>query len=139
MVKNTSVRDCDSAVLALTCYNNLMLNQLILLISLAAFIVLVAMINLTTPAEVGPLGVLVIFTAIYAVVLGVATAIIFLFRRTMGKKNGMRKKDYCYAAVMAFGPIMLILMQSFGSISFFTVLLVAVFVLLGCFLVNKRL
>ena len=115
-----------------------MLNRIILLLSLAATIVLLAMLHLTNPTEVGPLGVLVIFTAIYLVVFGIATSIIFLFRRTMGR-NGMRRKDYYYAAVMAFGPIMALLMQSFGGMTLWTGSLVVAFVGLGCFLVNKRL
>ena len=41
-----------------------MVNRLIMLISLVASIVLVAMANFTNPAEVGPLGVLVFFTTI---------------------------------------------------------------------------
>ena len=120
------------------CYNILMINRLIILISLVASIVLVAMANFTNPTEVGPLGVLVFFTAIYAIVFGLATWIIWLFRKTMNKKQGMRKKDYYYGAIAAFGPIMMLLMQSFGSLSIFTVLLVGMFVFLGCFLVNRR-
>lgn len=116
-----------------------MLNRLILIISLAAVIVLTVMLNFTSPTEVGPLGVLVFFTSVYAIVLGVSVWIIWLFRRTMGKKQGMRKKDYCYGAIIAFGPIMMLLMQSFGTLSLFTVLLVGIFVFLGCFLVSKRL
>lgn len=120
------------------CYNRLMLNRLILLISLAAAVVLTVMLNFTNPTEVGPLGVLVFFTAVYAIVFGVATWVIWLFRRTMGKKRGMRKKDYCYGMIMAFGPIMMLLMQSFGTLSPFTVLLVGLFIFLGCFLVSRR-
>lgn len=115
-----------------------MLNRLILLICLVSTIVLVAMLNFTNPTDVGPLGVLVFFTAIYAVVFGLATWIIWLFRKTMGKRQGMRRKDYCYGMIMAFGPIMMLLMQSFGTLSVFTVLLVGIFVFLGCFLVSRR-
>lgn len=121
------------------CYNIVvMLNRLILLTSLVATTVLTVMLNFTNPTEVGPLGVLVFFTAIYAVVFGIAVWIIWLFRRTMGKKQGMRKKDYCYSAIMAFGPIMMLLMQSFGTLSLFTILLVGLFIFLGCFLVSRR-
>ena len=115
-----------------------MLNRLILLFSLAALIILMVMINLTTPAEAGPPGVLVFFTAVYGVVFGIITGIVFLFRKTMGKSN-LRRKDYCYVAVMSFGPIMMLLMQAFGSLSIATIGLTVVFIGLGCFLVNKRL
>ena len=115
-----------------------MLNSLILLISLVATIVLTAMLNFTNPSEVGPLGVLVFFTTIYAIVLGISTWIIRLYRKTMGKKQKMRTKDYCYSAIIAFGPIMVLLMKSFGTLSLFTILLVGIFIFLGCFLVSRR-
>ncbi len=51
----------------------------------------------------------------------------------------MGRKEYLYGVVIAFGPIMLMLAQSLGSISLLTVALTVIFVLLGCFLVSKRL
>ena len=121
-----------------SCYNQVMVNRLIILFSLVALIVIMVMLNLTSPAEIGPLGVLVFFTMIYIVVLGVATGLVALMRRVTGHKNGMRRKDYFFAAVIAFGPIMLLLVQSFGSFSLWTVGLTVMFVVLGCFLVSKR-
>lgn len=113
-----------------------MLNRLIMLISLVATVVILVMLNLTTPAAVGPLGVLVFFMMIYAAVFGLAVWILWLLNRLLGKR-GMRRKDYYYAATVAFGPIMMLLVQSFGGLSFFTVLLTVAFVFLGCFLVKN--
>ena len=115
-----------------------MLNRLILLISLVAVAILLVMLNLTTPAEVGPLGVLVFFTMIYVAMFGLATLVIWGMRRVTGKE-GLTKKDYYYAVTVAFGPIMMLLVQSFGNLNVFTIGLVVVFVFLLCFLVKKRL
>lgn len=115
-----------------------MLNRLIILASLVAVIILMVMLNLTAPAEIGPLGVLVFFTMVYVVIFGVATGVVALMRKVSGNRGGMRKKDYFFAAIIAFGPIMLLLVQSFGSLSLWTVALIAIFVSLGCFLISKR-
>lgn len=114
-----------------------MLNRLILLVSLVATIVLLAMLNLTTPTEIGPLGVLVFFTMVYAAVFGFAVLVLWGLRKAAGKE--LVRKDYYYAVTVAFGPIMLLLVQSFDNLNFFTIGLVVLFVFLLCFLVKKRL
>lgn len=119
-------------------YNILMFNRLMLLLSLLAVIIILAMINLTTPTSVGPLGVLVFFTMIYVVIYGVVNLIVVAFMKANGKKGGEKKNRY-YSAMISFGPIMLLLIQSFGSLSVITVAMVMVFVALGCFVINKRL
>lgn len=110
--------------------------HLVLISSLLATAILLILLNFTTPTEVGPFGVLVFFATFYVLMFGVATLAVRLFGRLAGKQR--RNKDYLYAAVVAFGPIMLMLAQSLGGVSFLTLLLVAVFVFLGCFLVSKR-
>ena len=115
-----------------------MFNRLMILLSLVSVIIILAMINLTTPTSVGPLGVLVFFTMIYMVIYGVVNLIVAMFMKATEKKGGERKNHY-YAAVISFGPIMLLLVQSFGSFSVVTVAMTVVFVMLGCFIINKRL
>lgn len=113
-----------------------MSKHLILILSLLSAIVLLAMLNFTTPAGIGPLGVLVFFTTFYVLMFGLATAVVRMSARIMGKEPG--RKEQLYAATIAFGPIMLMLAQSLGSMSPFTVGLTVIFVLLGCFLISKR-
>ena len=52
-----------------------------------------------------------------------------------GKQMG--RKGYLYAAIIAFGPIMVLLVQSLGALSPFTVGVIALLVFLVCFLVSK--
>ena len=116
-------------------YNEVMFNRVMLLVSLALMIVLLAMMNFTTPMEVGPLGVLLFFTTIYVIVYGIVTWLVQIVYRMNKKKMG--RKGRFYAAVISFAPIMLLLVRSFGSLSILTGVLVLVFVGLGCFLVKK--
>ena len=113
-----------------------MLKHLIPVLSLIAAVVLLVMLNFTTPAGIGPLGVLVFFTTIYVLMLGISVALVKLFLRLTGRQAG--RKSYLYGAVIAFGPIMLLLAQSLKTMSPLTVALVALFVFVGCFVVNKR-
>ena len=117
-------------------YNRLMPKHLVPVMSLLAAVILLVMLNFTTPAGVGPFGVLVFFTTFYILMFGVALALVRFFARLTRSQLG--KKEYVYGAVVAFGPIMLLLAQSLGSMSPLTVGLTVVFVLLGCFLVSKR-
>lgn len=112
--------------------------RLVLVSSLVAAVILLVLLNFTspTPTGIGPFGVLVFFTAFYVLMFGVAIGIVKIFARLTGKSMG--RKQYLYGAVIAFGPIMLMLAQALGSMSILTVALTGVFVLLGCFLVSKR-
>lgn len=104
-------------------------------LSLALAIILLVMMNFTTPMEVGPFGVLVFFTTIYVIMFGVFSGLVQILYRLNKKK--MQRKGYVYAAVLAFAPIMLLLVRSFGGLSIWTTALSLVFVGLGCFLVKK--
>ena len=109
--------------------------RLIPVLSLFAAVILLLMMNFTTPAGVGAFGILVFFGACYMVVLGVSLAIVRLFVKLLGKQMG--HKSYLYAAIIAFGPIMLLLVQSLEALSLVTAGIVVVVVFLVCFLVSK--
>lgn len=110
--------------------------RLIPVLSLIAAIVLLLMLNFTTPASVGPLGVLVFFLSCYVLVLGIVLMLVKIFMKLGGKKMG--HKGYMYAAVIAFGPIMLLLVRSLGSLSPVTIGMVIMVVCIICFLISKR-
>ncbi len=112
-----------------------MFNRIMLFVSLVFAIVLLAMMNFTTPMEVGPFGVLLFFTTIYVIIFGVFSGLVQIFYKM--NKRQMKRKGYFYAAVLAFAPIMLLLVRSFGNLSLWTATLALIFVGLGCFLIKK--
>ncbi|MBQ9019949.1 hypothetical protein IJ096_01335 [Candidatus Saccharibacteria bacterium] len=116
-----------------------MLNRFIMFLSLICLVILVVMMNLTTPTEIGPLGVLVFFTTVYLMVFGMMVGAMMLFRKVTMKKGKMLKKDYAYAAAIAMGPIMLLLAHSVGTEWWLAILGVGMFVILFCFVISKRL
>lgn len=115
-----------------------MSNRAVLIMSLAAATIIAVMLFLTTPSSVGPFGTLLFFAAVYVATFGFATVLVQIFHKILHKQKAFGRKQYFYAAIIAFAPIMLLLAQSLGSISIFTVALTIFFVLLGCFLVSKK-
>ncbi|MBO7560551.1 hypothetical protein J6T21_00725, partial [Candidatus Saccharibacteria bacterium] len=99
---------------------------------------LIFMLNNTSPTSIGPFGVLLFFTTIYIVCFGFFTFIYQLFKFLAYKQTFFSSKDYLYAAVFAFGPIMMLMAFSFGAVSLWTVSLIIVFLTLAEFLVYKR-
>lgn len=115
-----------------------MLNRLTIVVNLAAVAVLLVMLNFTTPADIGPLGVLFFFVLVYVLMYSLAKLLVKVFWKTLQKRGEVGQKGRLYAAVIAFVPIMLLLVQSLGSLNVFTLVLTILFAFLGCFLVYKR-
>ena len=113
-------------------------NRLILGLGITGLAVLILMLKLTSPTEIGPFGVLLFFTTIYIVVFCAFSFFLGLYKHLALKQETLRKKDYFYAAIFAFGPIMLLMARSFGVITPWTISLIAIFLILAEFLVAKR-
>lgn len=113
-------------------------NRIVSIVSIIGLAVLLIMLNFTSPTEIGPLGVLVFFTTVYLVAFGIITLVMQAFMRLAFKKESFRVKDYLYSAILAFGPIMLLMARSFGAINLWTVGLICAFLFLAEFLVAKR-
>lgn len=113
-------------------------NRVVYIISIAGLAVLLTMLNVTSPTEIGPIGVLLFFTTLYLEFFCLFSIVLQLFRQIALGKTSFRGKDYLYAAVFAFGPIMLLMARSFGAINLWTISLIILFLTLAEFLVYKR-
>lgn len=113
-------------------------NYIVSFISIVGLAVLLLMLEFTSPTDIGPFGVLLFFTTIYAVTFGIVTLLMQSFMRLAFKKENFRGKDYLYSAVFAFGPIMFLMARSFGAINLWTTGLIVIFIVLAEFLVAKR-
>lgn len=114
-------------------------NRIIGTISIIGLAAILIMLNFTSPTEIGPFGVLLFFTTLYITLFSIFALTLQIFYRLAYKRETFRNKDYLYAAVMAFGPIMLLMARSFGAINLWTISLIIIFIFLGEFLVAKRL
>lgn len=112
--------------------------RIILLTTSIGLAVLFLMLTLTSPTEIGPFGVLLFFTTLYVSFFGIMTLFIQAFKRLAFKQETLKRKDYLYSAVLAFGPIMLLMARSFGAVNLWTGALIVAFLALAEFLVYKR-
>lgn len=120
-------------------YNKVMKhNRILFAISIIALAVLILMMNLISPTEIGPFGVLLFFTTIYISVFGIVAIIVYAFQHLAFKKVTFRGKDYLYSAIISFGPIMFLMARSFGAINLWTIALITLFIILAEFLVYKK-
>lgn len=126
-----------------------MLEKIILVITVASLCLLVILLNVATPTGIGPFGILAVFAFAYLSLLGVMTFLIFSISRIVSHlssaftvKKPIRtlsfKESYYYSTVVAAAPIMLVGLQSVGSIGPYESLLIVLFVVIGCVYITKR-
>lgn len=126
-----------------------MLGRVVALSMVAAMVLLAVLLEVTKPATIGPLGILLVFILMYVSVLGVLTFLLFgcskvvtkitstmVVRRPIGSLTLGR--SYYYASVISLAPILFIGMQSVGEVSVYDVFLVLLFVIIACIYIAKR-
>ena len=126
-----------------------MLPRIIATISLASLCLLSYMVTFMSPADAGPFGLLTIFITAYLTFVGMISFFLYGVNRLMVMvfakgtvKKTVRsftfKRAYYYSTVLALAPVLLVGLQSVGSISFYEVGLVILFEIIACVYVGKR-
>ena len=113
-------------------------NRIVSSVSIIGLAALILMLFLTSPTEIGPLGVLLFFTTLYISIFGLIAFAMQLFYKLALRREVFRSKDYLYAAILSFGPIMLLMARSFNAINLWTISLIILFLFLAEFLIVKR-
>jgi hypothetical protein len=127
-----------------------MLEKIVAIITITSLCLLIVLLNTTVPTAVGPFGILAVFIFAYLSSLGVMTYFLYAISRITAHLSSAFtvkrpinalpfKRAYYYSTVVAAAPIMLIGLQSVGSIGPYELLLVGLFVVIGCLYINKRL
>jgi hypothetical protein len=126
-----------------------MLGKIIASCSVVSAIGLVVLLQTTTPATVGPLGILLVFILMYITALGMLTFLFIIINRLTLKLIEMldsRKahapmsltRAYYFASVMALAPVMVIGMQSVSQVGLYEFSLVVIFLVVASVYVAKR-
>ena len=126
-----------------------MLQRAIALITLASLILLSLMLVLTTPASAGPFGLLMLFISAYLTFLGLISFFLYGASRMIRYVTAgftMKKpiqpisfrRAYYFSTILAAAPVMLIGLQSVGSVGLYELILVTVFEVVGCVYITKR-
>lgn len=126
-----------------------MLQRIIAFITGGSLIALSLMLILTTPATAGPFGLLVIFISAYLTFLGLISFFLYGLSRVIVYATAgftMRRplqplsfrRSYYFSTILAAAPVMLMGLQSVGSVGIYEFILVIIFVVVGCVYVAKR-
>ncbi len=105
-------------------------------------IIIVYILNMTSPLSIGPGGILAIFILLYAFFLSLFFAVIYLATKLLtgiNKKIHLpQRKAYYLATVLAFMPVFLLALNSIGQLGFLDVVLTLVLVSVAGFYVMRR-
>lgn len=129
---------------------NFQYHKLTYVLPFVAILGLFLVFSLTNPLDAGPGGMLLVFFLVY--ILFASVFFIFLnggiglIGRLLNKYRKVNlkewqigvRKSYYIASVLAFGPVLLLAMQSVGQLQLRDVILALVFLAIAIFYVVKR-
>lgn len=120
-----------------------MLEKVLAVSTLVAAVLLLAFLQVTSPASIHPLGILFVFLLLYMLALGVLTFFIASGSRVLvafriRKEVLSVRRSYFYASVLALAPVMLACMQSIGRVGVYEIALIILFESIACFYIAKR-
>lgn len=126
-----------------------MAGKFIAISGVVAMAMLAIILQTTTPATIGPLGLLFVFILLYVAALSALTFFIYALSRVAARvaiSLTVRKplqalnlrQAYYYGSVIGLAPVMLLGMQSVGAVGVYEAILVVVFAVLGCVYIAKR-
>ncbi len=126
-----------------------MLARVIAISFIAATMLLIILLQTTTPSTIGPLGILIVFILMYLSVLSVLTFLLFWGSRGLARlsRQAVTRRPvrpltlgraYYFSSVLALAPVMFVGMQSVGKVSISDVMLIIVFTTITCIYIAKR-
>ena len=127
-----------------------MLGRIVAVGMVIAVLLLTVLLQTTTPASIGPLGILLVFILLYVSALGMLTFLTFALSKIIAKIAGTFvtrrpieplsfNRAYYYSSVLALAPVLLVGMQSVGKVDIYDILLVFMFEMIACIYIAKRL
>lgn len=126
-----------------------MLARVITVSFVAATMLLVILLQTTTPSTIGPLGILIVFILMYVSALGVLTFLLFTGSRVLARisRSVVTRRPvqplslgraYYFSSVLALAPVMFIGIQSVGKVGVSDIALIVLFVTISCIYIAKR-
>ena len=124
-----------------------MTKQRIAILLVGSILVISLIFNFTTPADIHPLGILILFAALFVLAFVMLVFLLTLFDRLLkwimrwvfarSVKPLPMKKVYLYSSVLALAPIILLAIRSIGENNGYGVVLVVLFEIIACFYISK--
>lgn len=120
-----------------------MLIRLALSTAILSTMVLLLLLNITSPSTANPMGVLTVFAALYVfsvAVVAVCISVSGTIKRRL-KPQALRmddRKTYYYATIVGVAPVILLAIQSIGGVGVYDVLMVSAFEIIACIYISKQ-
>jgi hypothetical protein len=114
---------------------------LLLLVPAVWVMLVLIVLNFTSPISSGPPGVLAVLVLLYLLIASLTYLLLRAFSYVSARlsKSVMPKRHSLYiAAVLALGPIFLVALNTLGSVGLPELVLVTLLVVSGCFYVSRR-
>jgi hypothetical protein len=121
--------------------------SIVAIISVLSLISVLLIMSFTSPNEISPFGILALFVLVYVFCVGLFTFGLYWSTRVYSyiySRLGRRrvnpitfKNSYFFSTVVAVLPVMIIGLQSVGAVSWYSNILVLLFVGLGVLYVSK--
>lgn len=115
------------------------------------FLILLYVTNTTDPVSAGPGGILIVFVIIYLIIASLLFTVLHLGVRVVSAQLVKRqsrvtartykisvRKAYYIASAVAFGPVLLLALNSVRQLKMTDIFLVILFLLLAIFYITKR-
>lgn len=151
LVADVATRTLRLATLALFCFYRFMnvFTKILIVAFIIACISLMSIINLTTPSQAGAIGILSVFISAYIMILCILSFFIYGIAKIMSKAASIAsansklgsltlRRSYYFSSVISIAPIIILSMQSVGSIGAYELGLVFLLITIGCLYVAKR-
>lgn len=129
-----------------------MISKIYLVLSLIALCGIIAIVNLFTPTDIGPLGILGFFVLVYIMSVGMVNLFLYgvyrliymllksnIFQSKERKTNNHNISYFLkYSLVISFTPLVLIARQSSGGINLLDIFLLLIIEIIALVYVSKR-
>jgi hypothetical protein len=126
-----------------------MLRIAVSVVTVISLCLLLILLNYTAPISNGPFGILAVFACIYVSLFGILSFFIYLLSILCSRLATIfhTRKPFTslcfihacfYASIIAGAPILIIGLQSVGSIGFYEFVLILFFVSIGCLYISKK-
>lgn len=130
-------------------YSEDMLGKFLIVAALVSGVILMAILNSSTPASAGAFGILTVFVCAYLFTLSLLSFLLYGLSRIIvfiTSIVGIQKKSdvlslnkaYYYSTILALVPVIIISMQSIGGVGPYELMLIGIFVSIGLIYVTKR-
>jgi len=124
-----------------------MLGKVLALTTLISFVLLSAVLQVTSPASSHPVVILIVFALIYVLALGVLTFLLLGINHVITALSPEHRKRsvhigveraYYFASVLALTPVLILGVKSVGHLGMYEAILIVLFEAAACFYVARR-